>query len=107
MQHEFEFTQELSPIAKRFRLFHAANPDVYSSLVSLARQFREKNKERKIGIKMLYEVLRWNYYLTTDTDEEYRLTNDFTAPYARLIMDQEPDLAGAFQIKRSEVDIKC
>jgi hypothetical protein len=90
-------------IAERFAKFHAANPDIYSELVALARMMRDKSN-RKIGIAMLFEVLRWNYYTRTASDEEYKLSNDFRAPYARLIMEQEADMSGAFTIKPSVVD---
>jgi hypothetical protein len=108
-QFEFVFDpikpveQPEASIAQRFARFHADNPQVYSMLVSLARDLRTR-RPRKLGIKMLFEVLRWQYYVQTDTDEEYKLSNDFTAPYARLIMEREPDLQGAFNTKRSQVD---
>jgi len=112
MQSELDFTPPLpeekeTSIYARFKRFHAANPHVYENLVKLARDFRSKgsNHNRKLGIGMLYEVLRWNYYLNVDMgDEEFRLSNDFRAPFARLIMEQEQDLADAFNIKQSVID---
>jgi hypothetical protein len=91
-------------IPERFQRFHAANPHVYAALVNLARAFRAKRGSRKLGIGMLYEVLRWNYYMTTDSEEEYKLSNDFRACYSRLIMEQEPDLAEIFNTKFSVAD---
>ena len=38
------------------------------------------------------------------TDPEYKINNNFTAFYARLIMAQEPDLAGIFDLRTSEAD---
>jgi len=95
-----------SSIYARFLKFHAANPEVYNNLVSLAREFRRKgqNHNRKMGIGMLYEVLRWNYYLSIDSTEDYKLSNDFRACYARLIMEREPDLKDAFNTRTSYVD---
>jgi hypothetical protein len=96
-----------SRIYKRFDKFHSNNPEVYNNLVRLAREFRRKgsNHNRKMGIGMLYEVLRWNYYMNVEAgEEEYKLSNDFRAPYARLIMDQEPDLQDAFNLRCSVVD---
>jgi hypothetical protein len=90
-------------IPERFKRFHAANPHVYDALVNLARRFRER-RESKIGIGMLYEVLRWNYYMTTESEDDYKLSNDFRACYARLIMSQESDLKGIFQTKKSIAD---
>jgi hypothetical protein len=91
-------------IPARFARFNSGNPQVYDSLVALARQFRSRQPDAKLGIAMLYEVLRWNYYMATQSDEPYKLTNDFRACYARLIMEQELDLAGIFQTKKSVAD---
>ena len=104
--------QEIKPeppesrIYKRFEKFHAENPSVYENLVTLAREFRRKgsNHNRKMGIAMLYETLRWNYYMNVETEEEYKLPNEYRAPYARLVMDQEPDLQDAFNLRCSVVD---
>lgn len=88
----------------RFERFHAANPQVYETLVLMAREIRRKRPESIIGIAMLYEVLRWNCYMKTDSDEPYKLTNDFKAFYARKIMDHNEDLGGIFVTKKSVAD---
>lgn len=102
-QFEFEFSPT-SKLAKRFELFHSSNPHVYSALVTLARRFRAKNRSAQTGISMLYEVLRWEYYLATDSEDDYKLCNSYRAFYARLIMANEPDLQGIFNLKRSVAD---
>jgi hypothetical protein len=54
---------------------------------------------------MLYEVLRWKFFMEDEAgEEEYKLSNDFRACYARLIMDQEADLQDAFNLRCSVVD---
>jgi hypothetical protein len=108
-QMAFRFTPELPEdrklsIGDRFFRYHAANPNVYDALCGLARQCRSKNRSRVIGIQMLFEVLRWNYYLSVDGDEEFKFPNEFAAGYARLIMKQEPDLDGIFRLCKSEFD---
>jgi hypothetical protein len=102
-QYEFEFHAK-TKLAIKFELFHASNPQVYAALVSLARRFRAKNRSAQTGIKMLYEVLRWEYFLATDSQDEYKLSNSYTAFYARLIMQKEPDLDGIFNLKQSIAD---
>lgn len=107
-QNEFSFDRIVEPdedsIPARFRRFHAANPNVYEALVHLARQLQKRRNMSKIGIGMLYEVLRWNYYMTTDSEDDYKLSNDFRACYARKIMAEEPDLKGIFATKQSIAD---
>jgi len=94
-------------IGDRFACFHSNNPEVYNNLVRLARDFRRRahNYNRKMSVSMLFEVLRWNYFIEVDQgEEEFKLSNDFRAPYARLIMAQEPDLSDAFNTRTSVVD---
>jgi hypothetical protein len=83
----------------QFREFHRLNPDVYSTLVDLARKAKSRGKT-KIGIKMLWEVLRWERFLATVGDSDYKLNNNYHSRYARLIMEQEGDLAGIFEVRK-------
>lgn len=83
-------------IEERFLYFHQRNPEVYAHLLRLALQAKRKGRDR-IGIKMLWEVLRWNVWL--DTGSTPKLCNDFHAYYARLLMQQEPELAGMFELR--------
>lgn len=85
-------------ITRRFQEFHAHNPRVYEMLVMLARQAKQQGRVR-IGIKMLWEVVRWNLSRDLPYDETFKLPNDFHSRYARLIMEQEPDLAGIFELR--------
>ena len=81
--------------------FHTNHPEVYEGLVRLAYQAINAGRER-IGIKMLFEVLRWEWIITglPDASEEFKLNNNYTSRYARLIMESEPLLAGVFEIRR-------
>jgi hypothetical protein len=100
----YEEVEEEETLSQKFTRFHNNNPQVYKVMVSMAKAMRSKNPNRKLGIAMLYEVIRWNYYMTTASDDEFKLNNDFKAPYARLIMQNNPDLEGAFEIRKSVMD---
>lgn len=89
-------------LAERFARFHDLNPHVYVALRRLARDLIEAGRSR-VGIGMLFEVLRWQRMIATRGDE-WLLNNDYRAPYARLLMDREPELAGIFETRRSQVD---
>lgn len=86
-----------------FDRFHTANPHVYASLVRLAREWVSRFGGRKVGIGALYEVARWEIALATD-DADFKLNNNFRAYYARLIMAQEPELDGLFDLRASKAD---
>jgi hypothetical protein len=84
---------------EKFEAFHQANPKVYEELEALAGEMVTRGRKR-IGIGMLFEVLRWNYYLaTTDPDSDFKLNNNNRAFYARLLMDNHPDWQGLFETR--------
>ena len=85
-------------IAERFARFHAANPHIADALLSLARPLMHPGR-RKFGVKMLYEKLRYEYAFHTAGDEEYRLNNDFTSRYSRLLVDIEPRLRDFIEMR--------
>lgn len=86
-------------IERRFRQFHQHNPKVYEQLVELAREAKHSGRHR-IGIKMLWEVARWNLSRDLRYDEAFKLPNDYHSRYARLIMEQEQDLRGIFETRQ-------
>jgi len=90
---------EHSTIAEQFAAFDAANPAVYEALRHLALDLVRRGQKR-IGIGMLYEVLRWQAAIaTTDADSCFSLNNNLRALYARALMAREPELAGVFEVR--------
>lgn len=88
-----------STIEADFWRFHTANPEVYAGLVNLTRVWLERRPGRKLGIGMLFEVLRWEVAMRT-TGDDFKLNNNYRSYYARLIMSRNPDLAGVFDTRR-------
>jgi len=86
-------------ISERFEEFHRENPHVYDALVRLARRFIEATGKRKLGAQRLIEIARWDLEIATQGAEEFEINNTFRAFYARLIMWQEPDLDGVFDLR--------
>ena len=87
-------------LQQSFTEFHESNPDVYRALERLALQMWERGR-RRIGIGMLFEVLRWDYYLqTNDPNSDLKLNNNYRAYYARLLMSNHPEWVGLFKTKK-------
>lgn len=87
-----------------FWAFHFAHPEVYDALRSLALRVKRKGKSH-YSIKALYETLRLSSLLSFDSfwihsngghPKDCLLNNNYSALYARLLMQNEPKLAGFF-----------
>jgi hypothetical protein len=86
----------------RFTHFHAQNPQVFSRLKQLALHLHSRGVER-YGIKGLFEVLRYEHAIQTAGDP-FKLNNNYTAYYARLIIAAEPVLADFFELRACQGD---
>lgn len=85
-------------IARAFARFHADNPHVYEGLRKLALQVRRVGRDH-YDIGALFEVLRFEHAIETTSGDGLKLNNNYRALYARLLMDQEPELDGFFQLR--------
>jgi hypothetical protein len=84
--------------AEEFEKFNADNPNVYREIVRLSREAKAKGFQR-LGIRMVYERMRWEFTMSSPTHSRFKLDDNFTSFYSRLIMKQEPDLNGFFEIR--------
>lgn len=88
--------------ADRFREYHEANPEIYRQLRRFALEARAAGAER-LSINLLFERLRW--FTTVEAKgDPFKVNNTFRAWYARLLMQQEPALAGVFETRKAEAD---
>lgn len=84
-------------IEESFRLFDQANPEIRERLRSMSLRLRRSGWKR-CGMKMLFEQLCWLHAIETNGGA-YKINNNYTALYARLLMQHEPELAGFFELR--------
>lgn len=88
-----------SPTDIKFEEFDRLNPQVYDELVRMTREAKSARRQ-KIGIQMLFEVIRWNRLINTDdVYSKFKLNNNYGSRYARKIMAENPDLEGMFELR--------
>jgi hypothetical protein len=95
-------SDETGKLERQFLEFHAEHPEVYVELVALADELIDRGY-RRFGIKMLYEVCRWRSMRRAKPGEAFKLNNNHTAFYARMIMDREPRLRDIFNLREQGI----
>jgi len=96
---EFDFFGALRP-ADKFEQFHYLNPQVFLALESMAYDLIQRGRKR-IGIKMLMEVLRWNYQMETDDpNSDFKINNNYAPHYSRLLIERHPEWASVFELRQ-------
>lgn len=80
-----------------FRAFHEENPHVAAVLREKALAVKALGM-RTFGVKALVEAVRWDPRLRT-SGQPFKLNNNHTAAYARLLMETTPELRGFFRLR--------
>ena len=86
-----------STIDQAFWNFHRKNPQVLDKIIELTTEARSGGR-RRIGMKMLFEVIRWQHLVHTRSDD-FALNNNYTSRYTRILAEQRPDLADMFETR--------
>ena len=89
-----QMTLLADPLDVDFAEFHARHPGVYDALARLAREWKAAGHD-KGSVSLCWERLRWEYGVRGDGHGP-ALNNNHRSRYARLLMWNEPDLAGFF-----------
>ncbi len=84
---------------EKFLKFHRENPHVYRIILEKTWKLWHAG-HRHHGMKAIFESIRWDQKVGTISDD-FKLNNNFTPFYARLIMENEPKLRGFFQTREN------
>lgn len=94
-----QFRKGCSNLEERFLRFHRDNPQVLDAIIGMVRIAQSRGHVR-LGIGMIFEVLRWETMMATSDSEGWKLNNSWRSRYVRLIEGQFPDLRGVFEKRR-------
>lgn len=87
-----------------FLAFHMDNPHVYEEVKKIALDLLRSGRDF-YGIGAIFEIVRYHRAMTTN-DPIFKLCNNHRAFYSRLLMRQEPELAGFFRTKERQFERK-
>lgn len=89
---------EPQSIQQRFEEFHARHPEVYRHIVRLARQAKDRGRER-YSIDAIIQLVRWHFDMEKEPSEKFLINDHYSSRFARKVMEQEPDLADFFETR--------
>lgn len=80
----------------KFEIYHQQNPEIYNKFKELTLQVLQ-NRAR-FGAKAIIEQIRWNSMISGN--EDFKISNNYTAYYARKFMNEFSQHDGLFKIKK-------
>lgn len=83
---------------KRFQEFHEANTYVYDMLEKEAEEQLASGWWRS-SVWLILNTIRWGPGSTVDTATSFKISNDYFAFYARLLIARQPKFANWIEVK--------
>jgi hypothetical protein len=79
-----------------FIAYHHANPEVYAAFKQIAERLYRRGVQH-YGAKAIMEVVR--YRTIVRGDDGFKVNNNYTSRYARLLMAEDPRFAQFFELR--------
>ena len=92
------FADASTELVGKFNDFHAANTALYDRIKSKAAEARTTGRN-KYSMWVIINVLRWDQEIVCNGDD-FKISNDFIALYARMLVWDDPGYDGFFSIKQ-------
>ena len=90
-------------VTEKFNQFDRANPKVYELFKEKVLEAVRRGK-KKTSSKMIINLLRWEYYLETDSEDEFKINDRYTSHYARKFARENPHYSEMFNFRRLRKD---
>jgi len=81
---------------KKFEEYHAANPHVFDSFRKAAYKLKAAGREH-FGAKCIMEYIRFQTAVSGADFDGFKINNNFTSRYVRLLEHEDPEFIGFFQ----------
>lgn len=81
-----------------FEIYHQQNPKVYELFKKYVNDILSRGK-KLTSAKMIINRIRWEIYMETKGNEEYRINDAFTSRYARLYAKEYPHYKDIFNFR--------
>jgi len=88
----------MTTLTNRFNQFHNDNPQVYEMFKKFTFMAIRRGHKR-LSAWMIANRIRWETSIETISVEDYKISNDYIALYARKFMSDHPEYNGFFKIK--------
>ena len=88
----------------RFENFHEANPHVYELFCKFALQAAARRP--RFSARTVLHRIRWATTIETDSDDGFKINNNWSPFYVRLFEIDHPELAGFFEKRTAIADAR-
>ena len=92
-----------SLLEARFAEFDRENPSVWTHFVRFTEEAIATGRTHYSARDIIHRI-RWHLTIETKSDDGFKINNNHSPYYARKLIRLRPELAGFFELRRTESD---
>jgi len=85
-----------SKLQLKFEEYHKNNPQVFDLFEKFAKKIRTIGY-KNFGAKAIMERVRWEMIVSNTNNEPFKINNNYTSRYVRLLEDKDNSFEGFFR----------
>jgi hypothetical protein len=83
-------------IDEKFFKYHEKNPHVFDLFYKYTMEVKAKGFDHYSTDAIMHRI-RWHRMIETDINERFKMNDNYTSRYARLLVEKYPELDGFFR----------
>ena len=88
----------MKTLAEKFSEYDVANPGIYYLFKRFANELINAGRTR-LSASLIIERIRWEVNISTDSNDQFKVSNNHTAFYARKFMNDFPEHGEIFRTR--------
>jgi hypothetical protein len=93
----------MSDLEIEFEKFDRANPQIWKLFERFCADVIESGR-RKLGARVIIERIRWEVYIVTKSEDDFKINDHHTPYYSRKWLKTHPDHPGFFETRKVRGD---
>lgn len=89
-------------LAEKFAEYDVANPGIYYLFKRFANELINAGR-KKLSASLIIERIRWEVNISTNSNDQFKVSNNHTAFYARKFMEEFPQYGEIFRTREQAV----
>jgi hypothetical protein len=84
---------------EKFFEYHHKNPHIYYLFEKFAREIKRSGQAR-YSMRTIMHRVRWHIDVDTIGENQFKMNNDYSSRFARLLVRLNPEFAGFFRMRK-------
>ena len=91
--------KNMSEVDMKFFKYHKESPHIFNLFVAFSKEIKAKGY-KTYSMRTIMHRIRWHVDITTNDPDGFKMNNNYSSRYARMLANEYPDFKDFFKNRR-------